>query len=73
MRLIPDWRRVLARAWSVRLLALLILFSGLEVALPFFDGALPISDRMRGLIYFAVTALATVLRVMPQRSLTPKD
>ncbi len=43
MRLIPDWRRVLARAWSIRLLALLILFSGLEVALPFFDGTLPIS------------------------------
>lgn len=34
--LISDWRRVLKKAWSVRLMALAAALSGVEVALPFF-------------------------------------
>ncbi|WP_081455273.1 DUF7940 domain-containing protein [Roseibium aggregatum] len=35
MKLVSDWRAVLQRAWSVRLMLLAALLSGAEVALPF--------------------------------------
>jgi len=50
MNLVPDWRTILRRAWSVRLAILAGLFSGAEVILPLFVDALP-----RGA--FAVLAL----------------
>lgn len=34
MRLLDDWQEILRRAWSVRLIILSGLLSGLEVALP---------------------------------------
>jgi lysozyme len=40
MRLIDSWRVVLRRAWSIRLILLAALLSGLEVALPILDGFL---------------------------------
>lgn len=70
MRLIDNWRRVLKRAWSVRILALAAVFSGLEVALPFFDGTLPLTDRQRGAVYFAVTVAALVARFLAQSTPT---
>jgi len=45
MKLLPDWRRVLLRAWSVRLWAVAILFIFVDAALPFMDGILPIPER----------------------------
>lgn len=35
MKLIVGWRRVLSRAWSVRLMLLAAVLSAAEVALPF--------------------------------------
>lgn len=66
MRLVANWRAVLRRAWSVRFLVFAAVFSGLEVALPFIDQYLPITDRGRGFIYFAVTVLALVSRFIAQ-------
>ena len=34
MKLVSDWRHVLRNAWSVRLIVLAALLSGLEVVLP---------------------------------------
>lgn len=45
MRLLPDWRRVLTRAWSVRLWAVAIIFIFLDAALPILGGVLPIPER----------------------------
>ena len=42
MRLINEWRAVLRRAWSIRLMLLAGLLSGIEVVLPLLDGVLPI-------------------------------
>lgn len=39
--LIPDWKRILRRAWSLRLMALSGLLSGCEVILPLFVDTLP--------------------------------
>ncbi len=73
MTLVPNWRRVLRYAWSVRILALAAIFSGLEVALPFVDAQLPISDRARALVYFVITVTALILRFVAQPAVNPKD
>lgn len=41
MQLLPDWRRVLRQAWSVRLVVLSGLFAGAEMALPLFMDSMP--------------------------------
>ncbi len=41
MNLIPDWRRVLRKAWSLRLMVLAAVLSGVEVVLPLFVDAMP--------------------------------
>jgi hypothetical protein len=39
--LIRDWKRVLRKAWSVRLVVIAALMSGVEIALPFFSDVIP--------------------------------
>lgn len=39
--LVPDWRLVLRRAWSVRLVLLAAALGGVEMALPLFSDAVP--------------------------------
>lgn len=67
MNLVSDWKRLLRHAWSVRLMLLAAILSGIEVALPFFDSALP-----RG-VFAAVSALvvaaAFVARLVAQKSM----
>ncbi len=45
MKLIAEWRRVLLRAWSIRLLLLAGALSGLELTLPYLDGYVPLPPR----------------------------
>lgn len=54
MQLIDDWRFVLRRAWSIRLIILAGTLTGLEVALPLFSDAVP-----RG-VFAALSALASI-------------
>lgn len=53
IRLIDNWLAVLKKAWSIRLMLLAAILSGVEVVLPFLSEALP-----RGL--FAVLSFLTV-------------
>lgn len=67
MKPIPDWREVLRKAWSLRLMLLAAVLSALEVALPFFQPDLP-----RG--WFALLSAVTVsgafvARLVAQRNL----
>lgn len=41
MKLYDNWRDIVRKAWSVRFMAVAGLLSGVEVALPFFQDALP--------------------------------
>ncbi|WP_184117430.1 hypothetical protein [Aminobacter sp. DSM 101952] len=45
MTLVANWRAVLRQAWSVRLMLLAALLSGIEVMLPLVGGLLPIPGR----------------------------
>lgn len=41
MRLVQDWKRVLRKAWSVRLNLLAVALTGATAALPAFMGVVP--------------------------------
>lgn len=63
--IIPGWRKIMRRAWSVRLIVLAGLLSGCEVILPLFVDAVP-----RGVfagLTLIVTPLALIARVMSQQ------
>lgn len=67
MQLIPDWKEILKKAWSVRLILLAGLLSGVEVVLPMFSSSIP-----RGVfsaLTFVTVSSALVARVMMQKSL----
>lgn len=62
-----EWRGVLRRAWSIRLMILAGLLSGLEVALPMVRDFLPIHPGVfSGLSFFTVGG-AFVARLLVQK------
>ena len=73
MRLVDDWRAVLRRAWSIRLLALGILCQALEFAWPFLDGLLPMPPGAFAGLGIAVSAAACVARLIAQKGLSNAD
>lgn len=69
MQLIPDWRHVLRKAWSVRLILAAGVLSGCEVALPLIADWLPVRPGTFALLSSAATAGAFVMRVVAQANL----
>lgn len=67
MRLHPDWRRILRRAWSVRLMALAAILSCIEAALPFLDGIIPVPPGVFGVLTGLTVAGAFVARLIAQK------
>jgi hypothetical protein len=68
MKLIENWRDIAKRAWSMRLMVLAALLSGVEIVLPLFSEALP-----RGLfavLSFLAVAGAFVARLIAQKGLS---
>ena len=66
LSLVPDWKVVLRHAWSVRLMIIAALLSGLEVALPLLQGFLPIRPGIFALLTSLVVAGAFVARFVVQ-------
>lgn len=64
MNLVDDWRSVLRKAWSVRLIILAGMLSGAEVVLPMFQGDIP--RGMFASFSGLVTAAALFARVIAQ-------
>ncbi|WP_298821416.1 hypothetical protein [uncultured Roseibium sp.] len=67
MKLIIGWRRVLARAWSVRLMLLAAVLSGAEVALPFLGDLL--GPGRLALFSALATAGAFAARILVQKDM----
>jgi len=65
--LIDDWQRVLRRAWSIRLILLAGVLSGLEVALPIIDGLVEIPRGAFAVASALVTMAALVARIVAQK------
>lgn len=70
MRLVANWRDVLRRAWSIRLMLIAALLSGLEVALPLFGDMLPIPTGALAALSFIITAGAFAARLIAQQGLS---
>lgn len=66
MKLIPEYKRVLKRAWSIRWATLSGVFGGAEAFLPLFSDAIP-----RGL--FAILAVLTSLGTVLSRLIMQKE
>lgn len=64
LHLLPDWRQVLRRAWSVRLSVVAAVFTAAEVVVPIFSDVLP-----RGLfvvLAFSASIGAAIARLVAQ-------
>ncbi len=66
MRLDKDWKDIVKKAWSIRLILLAGVLSGAEVILPLFQDAFP-----RGI--FAVLSMITIALAFWARITVQKD
>lgn len=66
LHLLPDWKRVLKRAWSIRFMALSCLFSGIEIGLPYTRGWFTVNDGVFGVLAAIATMLAFITRLLAQ-------
>lgn len=67
MDLIPDWKIVARKAWSVRLMALASILSGCEAVLPYAEFMLPRGSF--ALLSFVIVTLALLARFVAQRDI----
>jgi hypothetical protein len=70
-RLIPEWRRVLNKAWSIRLVLLAALLSGIELVLPLVQDWFP--RYVFGGLSFIVTVGAVWARLVAQPKMSDGD
>lgn len=68
--LVSNWRAVLARAWSIRLILLAGVLTGLEAVLTFVGSSLPIPPGLLALIACLVTGGAFVARLIAQKGIS---
>lgn len=73
MHLVANWRAVLLRAWSVRLMLLAGLLSGLEVALPLFGDLIPVAPRVLAALTVFIVAAAFVARLIAQSKMENRE
>lgn len=66
MKISDDWHIVLKKAWSVRFMALAAVFAGLEAAMPYLQGYLPVSPETFGALSGLSTAAALFSRFIAQ-------
>jgi hypothetical protein len=74
MKLIPDWRRIVRKAWSVKAMILSAFFAGGEIALPLLHST--IAEDFQGWCAIAAGLCAmggVILRIMPQAKLHESD
>ncbi|MBP8214842.1 MAG: hypothetical protein KAX66_05195 [Propionivibrio sp.] len=67
MNLIPDWKLIARKAWSVRLMAIASILSGCEAVLPYAEFMLPRGSF--ALLSFVIVTLALLARFVAQRDI----
>jgi hypothetical protein len=70
--LVKNWRAVLRHAWSIRLMVLAVILTGLEAAWPYLDW-LPIPRGLFAMLSGLVSAGAIYARFVWQRPLSGDD
>jgi membrane protein DedA with SNARE-associated domain len=71
--LVNNWRQVLKRAWSVRLIIVAGFFSGAEVFLPLIDGYVDMPRGIFAAMSGFATAAAFVSRLLAQKDVSNAD
>jgi hypothetical protein len=64
---VPDVRRVLRHAWSIRLIIAAGVFSALEAGIPFFTDSPPLPRGVFALLSVAVSGAAFYFRIVSQK------
>lgn len=67
--LVSNWRAILKRAWSVRLMMAAAFFSGLEVCLPLLDGYIDIPPRLFAILSGLTVSAAFIARFTAQKGI----
>jgi len=67
LELIPRWKEVLTKAWSIRLILVAGVLSGIEVALPF--SPIEMAPGHFALASLVATLAATVARLLAQKDM----
>lgn len=67
MKLIPDWKKVALKSWSLRLAVASAALAALEATLPNFNGAVP--PKTFAIASAAVGVLSAIARVVYQQSM----
>ena len=67
MKLLPDWKYIIKKAWSIRLMVIAGLLTGGEMILPMFSDAIP--DKLFAVLTFVCVAAALVARLMAQNEI----
>lgn len=68
--LVSNWRQVLKRAWSVRLIVFAGLLSGAEVFLPLIDGYVDMPRGVFAALSGFATAAAFISRLLVQKGVS---
>lgn len=66
MNLVHNWQQIIRKAWSVRLMVLAGLLSGVEAILPLVTDALPWPRWAASLLIAVVVGSAFVARIVAQ-------
>lgn len=70
MKLLPNWRAILRHAWSIRLILLAALLSGLEVALAIVGPFVPVRPGIFAAVSMLVTMGALIARFVAQSQIS---
>lgn len=69
MRLVSNWRRVLRRAWTVRLTLLCAVLNGVAVTVAIITGALPLPPVWLAILNGLLAASIPIVRLIDQNDL----
>lgn len=70
MKIVSNWQRVVKHAWSIRLIIVAGVLTGLETLVPGLPAYLDISPRLFAAINFAVVSAAFVARLVAQKKVS---
>ena len=73
LKFVDNWKTVATKAWSIKLILLAGLCSGLEVALPYLPEIIEMPQGTYAAIAGVVTLLASVARLLVQKELQPTE
>lgn len=70
MKPLHNWKEVLKRAWSIRLMVIAAVLTGAEAALPLLDGYVSVPQGVFALAVLIVTVAAFIARLIAQDNLS---